>query len=104
VECHIRCTSVPGVIYDVTSEYPAVAANLGIWELIRAQDIRIEDCTREAREFLSNLTVEQLLDRSVWPRLAFFAKIKPHGEAHKLKQIDVDIILDEMIARIRAKP
>jgi hypothetical protein len=25
-------------------------------------------------------------------------------EAHKLKQIDVDIILDEMIASIKAKP
>jgi hypothetical protein len=79
-ECHIRCTDVPGVIYDVTSEYPTVAANLGIWELVRAKQIRIEDCTQKARELLSNLTIEQLLDRSTWRRLAFFAKIRPQGE------------------------
>jgi hypothetical protein len=79
-ECRIRCTDVPAVIYDVTSEYPTVAANLAIWELVRAKEIRIEDCTQEARELLSSLTVEQLLDRSTWRRLAFFANIMPKGE------------------------
>lgn len=79
-ECHVRGVDVPGAIYDVTSEYPMVAANLGIWELIRAKEMRIEVCTQEAREFLSNLRIEQLLDRRTWRRLAFFAKIKPEGE------------------------
>jgi hypothetical protein len=57
-----------------------VAANLGIWELIRAKEVRIEDCTQQARELLSHLTIEQLFDRRTWRRLAFFAKITPQGE------------------------
>ena len=78
-ECRVRHTDVPGVLYDVTSEYPTMAANLGVWNLIRAREVRVEICTEEVKELLSHLTLEELFNRNVIRQLAFFAKIKPRG-------------------------
>jgi len=79
-ESRARHSNVPGVLYDVTSEYPTMAANLGVWELIRAKEVRVEYCTQWAREFLAHLTLEQLFNREIIRQLAFFAKIRPQGD------------------------
>lgn len=70
---HPSLAACPGVLYDVTSEYPAMAANLGIWELIRAQEVRVECCTQEVKALLSGLTLEQLFNCEIIRQLAFFA-------------------------------
>lgn len=79
-ESRIRLTDVPCVYYDATSEYPTSAALLGIWNLLRARTIQVQDCTQEVQQLLDSLTLDQLLDKKTWSKLGFFAKIKPAGD------------------------
>jgi hypothetical protein len=79
-ETRIRHTDVPCAYYDATSEYPTAAVLLGIWSLLRAKEIEVQDCTVEVRRILQSLTLEQLFDKKTWPNLAFFAKIRPQGD------------------------
>ena len=76
----IRHTPVPIAYYDFTSQYSTVNAGFGIWPLLVAQDLEVQDVTKEIRNLLSNLTLEQVLDPDVWLRLGFFALIEPHGD------------------------
>jgi hypothetical protein len=76
----IRHTSIPVVYCDFTSQYPTVNALLGIWPLLVAQDLRVQNMTKKIRNLLANLTLEQLLDPDIWLRLGFFALIEPHGD------------------------
>jgi hypothetical protein len=79
-EIRVRHEEMPGVVCDTTSEYPSVAALLNLWAQLIATDLKVQDCTEEARETLDRATLETLLDPSTWLRLAFFASVQPTGD------------------------
>jgi hypothetical protein len=79
-EIRIRHTPVPVVYTDFTSQYPTVNTLLGLWRMLTARNLRVRDVTREVRTLLQALTLDQLLDQSTWPKLAFFALIQPDGD------------------------
>jgi len=79
-EIRIRHTSVPVVYTDFTSQYPTVNTLLGLWPLLIAKKVRVRNVTAEVKGLLKSLTVERLLDRRIWPKLAFFGLIQPEGE------------------------
>jgi hypothetical protein len=79
-EIRIRHQEVPIVVCDTTSEYPSVAGLLGLWPLITAASMEVTDCTQEARHDLATINVKTVLSPSKWPKLAFFALIKPSGD------------------------
>ena len=79
-EIRIRHTPVPVVYTDFTSQYPTVNTLLGLWRMLTARKLRVRDATREVGTILQALTLDQLLDQSTWPKLAFFALIQPDGD------------------------
>src|SRR5262249_5574287 len=79
-EIRIRHAPVPVVYTDFTSQYPTVNTLLGLWRLLTAKKIRVRNATREVRALLKSVSVNQLLNPKVWPRLAFFALIRPKGD------------------------
>ena len=79
-EIRIRHEEVPIVVCDTTSEYPSVAGLLQLWSVLTAATVEVEDCTEEARRILDGVTTETILNPSLWPRLAFFASVKPSGD------------------------
>lgn len=79
-EIRIRHQEVPVVVCDTTSEYPSVAALLNVWSLLTAANLRVLDCTDEARKVLDRTSAKNLLDSSTWKKLAFFASLKPDGD------------------------
>jgi hypothetical protein len=79
-EIRIRHQEVPVVVCDTTSEYPSVAALLNLWPLLVAADVKVRDCTAEARQILEGITSRALLNPRTWADLAFFASIKPDGD------------------------
>jgi hypothetical protein len=79
-EIRIRHEEVPIVVCDTTSEYPSVAGLLRLWPLLTAASVGVENCTEEARRILDGVDAETILDPSLWPRLAFFASVKPAGD------------------------
>ncbi len=79
-EIRIRHEEVPVVVCDTTSEYPSVAALFNLWSLLIAADVKVEECTAQARDVLDRAGLETLLDSSTWRELAFFACIEPTGD------------------------
>jgi len=79
-EIRIRHQEVPVVVCDTTSEYPTVAGLLGLWPLLTAASMEVAECTENARSIMASLNVETVLSPSQWPKLAFFALIKPSGD------------------------
>jgi hypothetical protein len=76
-EVRIRHHEVPVVVCDTTSEYPSVAALLRLWPLLTAANLKVVQCTLEAREILRIVDSKTLLDPITWGKLAFFASVKP---------------------------
>jgi len=79
-ECHIRKTPVPVVHTDFISMYPTVFALLGLWDLVTAQSLVIEECTAEAQAQLSAATAETYFTSENWGQLNWFGEIEPSGD------------------------
>ncbi len=79
-ECVVRKMPVPVVYTDILSAYATVNARLGLWRLLTAERIEVQDCTEEARALLASLTTADLLNPETWPKLRFFAEIVPDGD------------------------
>jgi hypothetical protein len=79
-EVRIRKTHVPVVHTDFTSQYPTVNALLGNWDLLTAENVRVEDCTDEVREMLQTLKPDDPYNPAFWRRLSFFALVRPGND------------------------
>jgi hypothetical protein len=79
-EIRIRLTPVPVVYTDFLSQYPTVNTLLGLWRLLTAKKIRVQDATQDVRALLKKVNIDQLLDPKTWPKLNFFALIQPGGD------------------------
>lgn len=79
-EIRIRHQEMPVAVCDATSEYPSVAVLLKLWRLLVAENIKVEECTKEAQNILNHTNQETVLDPNTWPQLAFFASVKPAGD------------------------
>ena len=86
-EIRIRHTEVPVVVCDATSEYPSVAVLLDLCRLLTAGEIEMVDCTEEAQNLLHHMKPEEMLDKSSWKDLAFFALIKPSGNVLPVRSL-----------------
>lgn len=86
-ECRIRRWPVPVVPVDITSEYPSVDALLGVWDLLTAERITIEDATEDVRRLLAELTLDDLFKPETWKRLNFFAQIRPDGDILPVRSV-----------------
>lgn len=79
-EVHIRRVPVPVTVNDFTSMYCSVNTLLSHWDHITADSIKVIDVTDELRSFLTDLTVDTVLDPAVWPSFTGFAQVKPDGD------------------------
>jgi hypothetical protein len=89
-EIRIRHQEVPVVVCDTTSEYPSVAALLELWPLLVAAEIKVQDCTDEARRVLAGITSKAVLDPRTWANLAFFASITPDDDVLPVRALYSD--------------
>jgi hypothetical protein len=86
-ECRIRKTKVPVIHTDFTSQYPTVNALLGNWDVLKAKLIHFENCTREARQLLSKVSLDATFDRGFWKKLSFFALVKPQNDILPIRTV-----------------
>ena len=87
-ECKVRRTKMPVVYCDLLSAYPTCNALQQNWDILTAESLSIEECAAEARELLEQIAhdpVNVLLDKATWPKLRFFAPIKPNGDILPLR-------------------
>jgi hypothetical protein len=86
-ECRIRRWPVPVVPVDLTSEYPSVDALLGIWDVLTAKRLTIEDATKDVRSLVASVTLEELFRPEVWKRLNFYALIVPDQDILPVRSV-----------------
>ena len=86
-ECRIRRWPVPVVPVDLTSEYPSVDALLGIWDVLTAERLTIEDATEDVRALLANFTLDDLFQPAFWKQLNFYARIMPEGDILPVRSV-----------------
>jgi hypothetical protein len=77
VECHIRNTIQPVTYLDVLSMYPTVFVLQGLWWLVVAGELVIEDATEDIRKFVDSGTPEALFQKDAWKNVPGLALIAP---------------------------
>ncbi len=79
-ETRIRCTEVPVVPVDFTSEYPTCCALLKLFEVLTAESVTFEEDTDNLRKFVENIALERCFDPEVWKDFRFFALVEPDND------------------------
>src|SRR5712692_5379215 len=86
-ECRIRRWPVPVVRVDLKSEYPSVDALLGIWDVLTAERLTIDDPTEYVRALLAKVTLDDLFQPAFWKQLNFYARIVPEGDILPVRSV-----------------
>jgi hypothetical protein len=89
-EIRIRHQEVPITVCDTTSEYPSVAGLLGLWPLLTAANIEVENCTKGARNILDGVNIKTALKPAKWLELGFFASIQPSADILPIRALYSD--------------
>jgi hypothetical protein len=84
-ECHIRRQIVPVTYLDVLSMYPTVCALMGLWPFLIADRVEVEDATRETKELLERVTLNDLFDPGFWAKLPILVEVEPNGDILPLR-------------------
>jgi hypothetical protein len=79
-ETRIRCTEVPVVPVDFTSEYPTCCALLGLFDLLTAESVTFEDDTENVRNLVERISLNDCFDPELWEQLNFFALVQPEDD------------------------
>jgi hypothetical protein len=79
-ETRIRCTEVPVVPVDFTSEYPTCCALLNLFDILTAERIEFEDDTKNIRKLIESVSLDRCFDPALWKEFRFFALIQPDDD------------------------
>jgi len=79
-ECRIRRTVTPVTYVDFASMYSSCNSQMGLWDYLTAERIRVVDATEEVRQFLETFQPEDLFDPATWRRLPAIVKVLPEGD------------------------
>jgi hypothetical protein len=79
-ETRIRCTEVPVVPVDFTSEYPSCCALLGLFDVLTAESVTFEDDTETVRGLLKQINLKDCFRPAEWGSYRFFALVKPDDD------------------------
>ena len=79
-ETRIRCTEVPVVPVDFTSEYPTCCALLGLFDMLTAASVTFEDDTDNIRRLIKKISLDRCFDPQLWKQFKFFALVQPDND------------------------
>ncbi len=80
LETRIRCTEVPVVPVDFTSEYPTCCALLGLFDILTAERITFEEDTKRIRKLIEKIYLDRCFDPEIWKQFNFFVLVEPDND------------------------
>jgi hypothetical protein len=86
-ETRIRCTEVPVVPVDFTSEYPSCCALLNLFSCLTAKSITFKEDTRNICKFLERISLDNCFDPALWKELNFFALVQPDEDIFPVRTV-----------------
>lgn len=79
-EMYLRNVTAPVALADFKSTFPTVAVLMGMWEMLTAQSVQVEDATEEVITWLEQITPADLFNREAWKNLSVLVSIVPDGD------------------------
>lgn len=79
-ECRIRRTSVPVVYLDFLSMYPTVNTLMGLWDVLTAEDMEVQDVTEEVQGWLRDVDLQDAFEPDLWQDLLVLVEVEPEGD------------------------
>ena len=79
-ECGWVKKSLENICSDWKSQYPTIFTKMNLQEILLAEYLDCRSVTTEVPGFISRLTVEALLDKSIWTQLRGFALVAPNDD------------------------
>jgi hypothetical protein len=79
-ETRIRCTEVPVIPVDFTSEYPTCCALLGLFDVLTAASVTFEDDTANIRRLIKRTSLDRCFDPALWKQFNFFTLVQPDND------------------------
>ena len=86
-ETRIRCTEVPVVPVDFTSEYPTCCALWGLFDILTADSITFEDDTKNVRKLVNEISLDGCFDPAIWKEFRFFALVEPDNDILPVRSV-----------------
>jgi hypothetical protein len=86
-ETRIRCSEVPVVPVDFTSEYPTCCALMGLFEVLTAESVTFEDDTENVRNLLDGISLERCFNASEWEQFKFFVLVQPDDDIFPVRTV-----------------
>jgi len=86
-ETRIRCTEVPVVPVDFTSEYPTCCALLSLFDVLTAKRIKFVDDTKNIRKLIETVTFDRCFDPALWKEFRFFALVQPDNDIFPVRTV-----------------
>lgn len=65
---------------DFRSMYPTVCTLMGLWRFVTAQNFQWQDWTKQAKDLLDRVTLEDLRQKEFWPDLSALVQIVPDDD------------------------
>lgn len=79
-ETRIRCSEVPVVPVDFTSEYPTSCALLNLFDILTAKRITFKDDTKNVCRLVKDISLDRCFNPALWEEFKFFALVQPQEE------------------------
>ena len=79
-EIRVRKLPVPVIYCDFLSMYPTVNVLMGMWNLLTAKKVRVQDATADVRKFVSEADQESLFRQETWKELPALILVVPEGD------------------------
>jgi hypothetical protein len=78
-EVRIRKKPTKVRLMDFKSMYPTLFELMGLWKFLIAERVEPYDSTEETRRLVSDVTLNSLTDRSLYPKLATIVQVLPES-------------------------
>jgi hypothetical protein len=84
---HIRCTEVPVVPVDFTSEYPTCCALLNLFDFLTAESLSFKEDTTNICKLLERISLEKCFAPALWKDFDFFALVEPEEDIFPVRTV-----------------
>jgi len=84
----LQGTVVPVVALDIASTYLSANVLFGLHRWDTAAHLAVEEATDDARRMLDEIGIDDLFHPDLWPGLAVFCEVEPHGDVLPVRYPD----------------
>jgi len=79
-ELRLRRVEVPVAYLDFKQMYPTVSVLMGLWDMVTATSVLVEDATAHVIEIINHIKPDDVFDQNLWKELNTIALVEYDGD------------------------